>query len=237
MSEEKLLTKINRYYKTVSKYWGIYSNTLNSLNGFRFNNEFNLHILKIAELAKLDNNQKILECGCGFGKNLSELQKIFNKSNFTGISISPNHIENKVFDNVSLQNYNYTSFENSGFDRVLFIESFSHSFNKQKTFNEIYRVLKPGGILFILDLSVPNEYFEKLVYNKKERENYLKHINFYGDKPISYNALIKKAEKTKFTLLDYKENLPNYIINNSIIEKLIIIKTIPTHYNYYVFKK
>lgn len=237
MSKEKFIDRINQYYKTTSHYWGIYSNTPNSLNGFRFAENFDSHIVKIARLAQIDNKQKILECGCGFGKNLYELNKIYNNSNFIGVSISPNHIEEKIYNNVYLQDYSSTNFKNFEFDRVLFIESFSHSYNKQKTLSEAYRILKHGGILFILDLSVSNEYFAKLISNKDERKNYYKHINFYSDKPISSNTLIKKATKNNFTLLEYKENLTNYIINNTIVEKLIITKSIPTYYNYYVFKK
>jgi SAM-dependent methyltransferase len=57
-------------------------------------------------------------------------------------------IDNAFF---SEQNFAKMAFGAGSFDRVIFAESFCHAPNKRETIAEVFRVLKPGGKVLIVD--------------------------------------------------------------------------------------
>jgi ubiquinone/menaquinone biosynthesis C-methylase UbiE len=172
-------------------------------------------------------------------KNLSLIRP---KNIYTGLTLVESHLLKKQYDNIYVENFDKTSFVNLSFDRILFIESFSHSFNKYNTLKEVNRLLKPNGLCFILDLSVTNEFFRECGVNNQARQKYKEHINFFGDKPICYDYMKKIILKSGFKFIKGAENLHNIcsikntLLNNA-IEKIILTKKLNTFYNWYLFKK
>jgi hypothetical protein len=65
-------------------------------------------------------------------------------------------------------------------DRVLFMESFCHGFDKPGTFSEAVCVLKPGGSLFISDIF----YVEVAMTMTKILKHKSVHMNAVGFYPL-----------------------------------------------------
>lgn len=112
-------------------------------------------------IAKLANNDSsILDLGCGTGLGY-ELLLARGKENvsYTGIDISPGMIQvakrrflshsNASFQVMNIEDMSF--FKNSSFDVCISLfGSFSHVLNPGTSIAEIYRVLKPGGRLFLM---------------------------------------------------------------------------------------
>jgi ubiquinone/menaquinone biosynthesis C-methylase UbiE len=103
----------------------------------------------------------ILDAGCGIGGTAIYLAKKYPQVTFKGITIIPEHIqqaknlarEHKVTGNTDFQLSDFldTGFPSDQFDAIYLIESASYAPKKQKLFYEMYRILKPGGTLVIID--------------------------------------------------------------------------------------
>jgi ubiquinone/menaquinone biosynthesis C-methylase UbiE len=84
---------------------------------------------------------------------------------FEGITISEAQAEKAqqlvqeagLSDRVRVQagDYHYLPFAEKVFDVVFCIQSVSYSDNLQQMFQEVYRVLRPGGTLYIEDVFIP----------------------------------------------------------------------------------
>jgi len=234
--------KTKSYYNKIGNLCGIYSNYPFLIEGFKFNSDLAAHFNKIIELANITSNLNILEAGCGFGEVLKNLSNMRPQNIYTGVTLVESHLRKKRFNNIFVENFDNLSFKSNSFDRVLCIESLSHSYNKYKTFLEIKRVLKPCGLCFILDLSVTSDFLKSCIVNIKSRKNYRAHINFFGDKPVDYKSMISKAQKAGLKFLKGEEQINNKCvienkILNSAIEPIILIKKLNTFYNYYLFSK
>ncbi len=106
---------------------------------------FNLHLEKLT-------TRNILEIGAGTG----HWTEFFAKNGFTvkGIDISEKMLEqarqkkipNATFSLISAEEL---PFDTASIDNVIAITSLEFVENRQKAFNEIFRVLKPGGYFII----------------------------------------------------------------------------------------
>jgi cyclopropane fatty-acyl-phospholipid synthase-like methyltransferase len=104
---------------------------------------------------------QILDAGCGVGGTSIYLAQKYPQVFFTGITIVPTHVQmaerfaikRSVTSNTRflLQNYCQTSFPDNSFDGVIALESANYARSKEEFIKEIYRVLKPGGRISILD--------------------------------------------------------------------------------------
>ena len=104
---------------------------------------------------------QVLDAGCGIGGTVIYLAKRYPNVKFQGITIVPDHItiaknlakEKQVTRNTDfiLADFIHTGFSAGQFDAVYLIESASYAQKKQLLFHEMSRILKPGGILVIVD--------------------------------------------------------------------------------------
>src|SRR3989344_7455237 len=103
----------------------------------------------IKKYVKTRSNFKVLDIGCGTGKNLEEFCK-FGKA--FGIDTSIDAIrfcrEKRGLKNVTLASAQKTGFSYDSFDVVCILDVLEHTDDK-KTLKEIHRILKPGGLLLI----------------------------------------------------------------------------------------
>lgn len=103
-------------------------------------------------------SDKILECGCGRGFYLNMIRAV-SDCELTGVELDPEclAIANAQLSTkqVKLLDANIESlpFPSESFSKILFTEVIEHIPNDRLALSEIYRVLKPGGILA---LSTPN---------------------------------------------------------------------------------
>jgi len=110
-------------------------------------------------MADLRPDMEVLELGCGSGFFTRELVK--SRSRVTAIDISPDLLE---LAKRSLPNSNVTfmaenacamSFEDNSFDAVVGI-SVLHHLDIEKGLSEIFRVLKPRGVIFFTEPNMMN---------------------------------------------------------------------------------
>jgi ubiquinone/menaquinone biosynthesis C-methylase UbiE len=114
------------------------------------------HILE--EVANIDfNNKRVLEIGLGQG---AEAQKIIEQGAlYNGIDITSESIKrvklrcelfNLHYESLKLNNAEEIDFPDNYFDIVFSHGVIHHSPRIQKIVNEIYRVLKPGGVFAVM---------------------------------------------------------------------------------------
>ena len=131
-----------------------------------FGREKTLRQLTI-KLAQLMPGDKVLEVGCGTGTlSLAAKAQVGSSGEVVGIDIAPemvavaSHKASRKCVDISFQvgSIENIPFPDNRFDDVICSFMIFHmpEYVRIKGFTEIYRVLKSGGHLFILDLTVPD---------------------------------------------------------------------------------
>lgn len=104
----------------------------------------------LKEIKVLD-NKKILDVGCG-DYSPSYTQTNFPKADYYGVDINEKVIkffkEKYKFLKVDLEN-KFLPFKDNTFDIVLVSHVLEHLRNVQVVIKECYRILKPGGLIYI----------------------------------------------------------------------------------------
>jgi cyclopropane-fatty-acyl-phospholipid synthase len=112
-----------------------------------------------AQRADLQDGQRILELGCGWGSLTLWMAKTFPNARITAVSNSRTqrmHIEAQLakrgLSNVEVRTVNMVDYQGEGaevFDRVVSVEMFEHMKNYEILLNRVASWLKPGGSLFV----------------------------------------------------------------------------------------
>jgi ubiquinone/menaquinone biosynthesis C-methylase UbiE len=153
---EKVKTFYDKNHDTFIKVYG------KVIQAFRTNNLISLLDYQF-NAAGFQKDDKLLDAGCGICGPAIHFAKT-NDVSIDAISISEKQIEqskkevaeNGLNDKVNpvLGDYHKLSsiFRKDEYNGVYFLESFGHSPNKERLINEVWEVLKPGGICYIKDL-------------------------------------------------------------------------------------
>ncbi|MCH7492270.1 class I SAM-dependent methyltransferase [Patescibacteria group bacterium] len=165
--------KVEQYYEQSTKYLLKYWSDEKSLGfhyGFWYPNTKsrsealeNQH-KEILKILQPQPNDIILDAGCGIGGVSMWLAKK-TSAIYTGITLSGNQVKlakkyalkRQVSDQVTFHKMNFfhTSFATKSFDKIFAIESFCHAYpDLKKLFQEMYRLLKPGGRMVISDANL-----------------------------------------------------------------------------------
>jgi len=170
---------------------------------------------KTVEKYLKESSKRVLELAIGRGANSIYLAKKYPKVNFYGIDISKGQL-NFAFKNASKLNnfhpefgdyHNLNKFDDASFDIVFVIEALCHSTKKEEVLNQVYRVLRKGGIFIIFD-----GYQNKNSLSENERIALkLTEIGMAVEKCESYNCFISKVKKNKFKII-LEEDASNYVL-------------------------
>ena len=122
---------------------------------------------KIELFAKKIKNKKILDFGCGFGNNTA----LFDHSNNVVVGLDIHDIRSKNHRDFTLKVYDGYDipFKSNTFDIVVSFDVIEHIEHDLHSIKEMYRILKPGGQIFI---ATPNRHrlasLLKAVIGKKD---------------------------------------------------------------------
>ncbi len=157
------VNRVADFYNTnTNKFLKVYGEIIQA---FRTNNVED-YLDYTIQSAQIKAGQHIIDAGCGvcgpasyFAQKtpglLIEACTISNiQSEMAKKKVAEKNLENQV--NVTLGDYHKLPelFAENSFDRVIFLESFGHSKNKRSAIESAWKVLKPGGKLYIKDLFV-----------------------------------------------------------------------------------
>lgn len=130
----------------------------------------------------------ILDAGCGTGLCSRELRSLFSKSKISAIDIAPGMIElannkQKLFRKIDYQvaDIDDLPYDNNSFDMIFSNLTIQWVPDLTKTFLELNRVLKPGGLLIFSTLG-PDTLFE--LKESWESVDAGKHVNQFIDMHI-----------------------------------------------------
>lgn len=203
-----MIDKICNYYKNSTDSW-INLHNANRVEGFRFLPNITDHDKILKQILEFKKGENILDAGCGVGEPGITFAREFSETNFFLVNISDYQL-NKITDypdNVFLihSDFHKLNFKDSFFDKIYFLESFSHSIFKRKLLKEMYRVLKPGGILLNLD------FCRKKNISKKQLNI---HRNTYFHFPVYSSLLRSLFNSENFKEIFFYETLKNNITIN-----------------------
>lgn len=122
------------------------------------------------------NGKDVLEVGCGRGGGLSYVNNYLSPKNVTGIDLNKKAIQfcNKHYKETNSRfiqaNAQKLPFADNSFDVVLNVES-SHRYpNVDEFLSEVYRVLKPNGVLLFTDFRQTKDF--NLLHNQIENAKF-----------------------------------------------------------------
>ncbi len=117
-------------------------------------NDYSYKVKLIKKLVPKESNLEVLDFGCGKGAFIKDILSINPSLKITGADISQTAITaaRKKFPKQKF--YYLTSggklpFKDNSFDFILALDVFLHIYDTELIFNEITRILKPGGKLLI----------------------------------------------------------------------------------------
>ncbi|MGB0579086.1 MAG: SAM-dependent methyltransferase, partial [Limisphaerales bacterium] len=141
---------LGKHLKYSSGWWNENTKTLTDAEG---------DMLELTcERADLQNGQRLLELGCGWGSLSLWMAKRYPESQITAVSNSrtqkafiDDQAAKRGLENLTVITRNMVAFDTdeATFDRVVSVEMFEHMKNYQKLLANISRWLKPGGKLFV----------------------------------------------------------------------------------------
>lgn len=160
----------------------------------------------IFKLAEPDYSpEKILELGCGIGTSTRQIAKRFSEARIMATDYDPIQVSIagkrlRSFKKITVAQADATnlSFADNSFDAVFIFNSFHHLNPYEKAIAEIARVLKTGGLVYIMDEGVkffnplfrwidqPESSFEKSDIIKEAEKNSLGLIKQSGTERLFY---------------------------------------------------
>lgn len=171
-------------------------------------------------------NKKVLMLGCGTGEESKLLETFGASSNqLTGIDISNKSIEiaKRTYPDIEfvVGDMNELPFESDSFDFVYSSLAVHYSATPEKTYKEVYRVLKPNG-LFLFSIGHP------LRWSSEEKDIDGETIRIIGcsksddsNKVYGKYHSFEKHTFSSFAWQDYNEVLAFYVGSPSMHFKLL----------------
>ncbi len=152
---------------------------------------------KLISSLDIKENINFLDIGCGTGFAVGKVAKSANfKGNFYGIDLSKKMIEKAKANFANHNNFHFLEanaekipLENNFFDIIICTNSFHHYLHPQKAVDEMQHLLKNGGKVYILDITLEGwlGFFVNKVHKLFEPEQ----VKLYSTK--EFRQMIEKA--------------------------------------------
>ena len=150
---------------------------------------------------------RVLDVGCGDGFFTAQILKRFNLKNIYGLDISQKAVDFARFKHPEIKfqqsALNHIPEETNSIDSITMIEVIEHLVDIEGTLKELFRVMKPGGILLIAttdfnwlkQVIIAIFFFEKYFYPTNP------HIRFFKK-----STLADILSKNGFSIIKYAWN-------------------------------
>lgn len=119
---------------------------------------------RVCDAAELADGMRVLDCGCGFGGTIASLNQRLSGCRFVGVNIDPRQLA-RAREIVVPTGGNRVEFVEADacelplaadeFDAVLAVECVFHFPSRRRFFEQVARVLRPGGRLSLSDFIPP----------------------------------------------------------------------------------
>lgn len=121
-----------------------------------------LHVVNAVTASGLARKSRILDAGCGAcGPSVHICQAVEDASvvamTISGVQarsglelVAAEGLTDRI--RVVIGDYHFLPYEDNSFDATLFLESSGYSYDLQQLFSEVYRVVRPGGMIYVKDL-------------------------------------------------------------------------------------
>lgn len=182
---------------------------LNGLLSFALDDNWRRNAIRLANIKP---NNKVLDLACGTGDMISQIQKQHPDAIIYGADFSVNmlHISQKKLGSIpfTAADAHNLPFKDNTFDRLTMAFGFRNVTDKAMGLSELYRVIKPGGKVCILELTRPENkltsffykiYFMHLLpfigglFSSKKAYKYLPDSVYKFPKRHEYRQLIEDA--------------------------------------------
>lgn len=152
--------------------------------------------------------EHLLDLGCGTGEMLHLLRQENQEAELEGVDLSCNMIARAREKKISGASFTAGDAENlpyaaGDFDMVCCVQSFHHYPDPKKALEEVYRVLRPGGVFVLCDMYVANPVVRWIENTFVLRALRLGDVHTYGREEIC--ALL---EKTGFSSVTWQRVHP-----------------------------
>lgn len=128
---------------------------------------------RLVAQARIGDGNRVLDLGCGTGTLSLMVKRVHHEAEVVGLDGDSNVLEiarrkaaKAGVELVLDQGMSYQlPYHDSSFDRVLSSLMLHHltTADKQRTFGEVFRVLRPGGWLHVVDFGPPRSLYSRLV--------------------------------------------------------------------------
>lgn len=204
---------IKKYYQTNKLTYRLFHNWTGFLHmGISEDNVYKKSDLlaqaqEIDQYIKSQKAQNVLELGSGRGANSFYLAKNNPETTFHTIDLSTTPLPRYHHPHITFHLADYhdlSIFEDNSFDIVFAIETVCHSEHKNIVLHEIYKKLKPGGLVIIYDGYLNRE--KSLLTPKQRIATVLIEKGMALNQSETLKSFQKSIKKSRFTIQE-EENL------------------------------
>ncbi len=118
---------------------------------------------ELVQALNLSNDLSLLDVGGGTGRVSAKLKKFVKKLYLVDISSSMlEEARKKGLRQLSHSSSEKLPFKSNSMDRIMVVDALHHFPNQEKVIKELFRVVKPGGLILVEEPDI-NKLFTKLI--------------------------------------------------------------------------
>ena len=166
---QEYIEQVCNYYDTMTEVYLKYGGTTFQAGQLSHSkrNTAKVTNLYLASRAGIQPGHRVLDCGCGVCGPSIDIA--LNTQNIQIDAITLSEVQAKIAKRliqrarlssriqVYRSDYHYLPFSDSSFDVIFFFESTGYAYDRQRLFEEVFRVLRPRGRLYIKDIYFKNK--------------------------------------------------------------------------------